>query len=407
MIEKNIRLQPHHSRDLLVGRRSDGRRPKYQPPSQGGGFANVGGGGGGGGGASHDRGGQQHAAQAAAAQRAEADRQTRVAEQAAAERKRVIQAENIRRASELVNRNQTGGVTLGEGMTGVPESIDFATARRLMTQPGWAEDATVYDPYGIKTPSGAFTYDMNYKTSDQGPVTRGGGPDVIPEFVPRKTTTVTGGIPHTEGPIDRIVYEPREGPARTYDPRTDPNALLQRGSGIMGTAKDKATQMAKDFAQRKVMKALGLGAFNPFLGVGSWLLDKFAPGAKAKLTSKFKYTRPKTDTQEEATKKLVKHEPVDRDGQQETTIQEAVAGKKSLGIDFEDIRKKQSIMKTALDEGWYLDNEGRRIQLTDQQKEMLTTYITRIDKYLVDPTAMAAYGGRIDKALGGRSRDIG
>ena len=49
MIEKNIRLQPHHSRDLLVGRRSDGRRPKYQPPSQGGGFANVGGGGGGGG----------------------------------------------------------------------------------------------------------------------------------------------------------------------------------------------------------------------------------------------------------------------------------------------------------------------------------------------------------------------
>ena len=35
MIEKNIRLQPHHSRDLLVGRRSDGRRPKYQPPGYG------------------------------------------------------------------------------------------------------------------------------------------------------------------------------------------------------------------------------------------------------------------------------------------------------------------------------------------------------------------------------------
>ena len=32
MIEKNIRLQPHHARDLLVGRRSDGRRPGYQPP---------------------------------------------------------------------------------------------------------------------------------------------------------------------------------------------------------------------------------------------------------------------------------------------------------------------------------------------------------------------------------------
>ena len=35
MIEKNIRLQPHHARDLLVGRRSDGRRPGYQPPGHG------------------------------------------------------------------------------------------------------------------------------------------------------------------------------------------------------------------------------------------------------------------------------------------------------------------------------------------------------------------------------------
>jgi len=35
MIDKNIRLEPHHSRDLLVGRRSNGRRPKYQPPGHG------------------------------------------------------------------------------------------------------------------------------------------------------------------------------------------------------------------------------------------------------------------------------------------------------------------------------------------------------------------------------------
>jgi len=40
MIEKNIRLQPHHARDLLVGRRSDGRRPGYQPP--GGGATSLG-----------------------------------------------------------------------------------------------------------------------------------------------------------------------------------------------------------------------------------------------------------------------------------------------------------------------------------------------------------------------------
>ena len=174
----------------------------------------------------------------------------------------------------------------------------------------------------------------------------------------------------------------------------------------MGTVKEKATQIAKNLAQQKTMQALGLAKYNPYVGVGSWLLDKFAPGAKAKLTSKFKYTGPKTDTQEEATKELVSRDTRDGDGQQATTIQEAVAGKKSLGIDFEDIRKKQSIMTTALDEGWYLDNEGRRIQLTDKQKMMLTDYISQIDKYLVDPRAMSAYGGRIDKPFTGRSRDI-
>ena len=52
------------------------------------------------------------------------------------------------------------------------------------------------------------------------------------EIKKRGITTVTGGGPHTEGPIDRIVYQPTDLPKRTYDPRTDPNALLQRGSGI-------------------------------------------------------------------------------------------------------------------------------------------------------------------------------
>ena len=103
------------------------------------------------------------------------------------------------------------------------------------------------------------------------------------------------------------------------------------------------------------------------------------------------------------------HEPKG-DGErvaEKTTVEEAVAGKKPLGIDLDELRKKQFIMKNALDEGYYTDNEGRTIQLTDEQKSMLKNYITQIDKYLVDPRAMAAYGGRIDKALGGSSRDIG
>jgi len=50
MIEKNIRLEPHHARDLLVGRRSDGRRPGYQPPGHRDAPSRSTGGGGGGGG---------------------------------------------------------------------------------------------------------------------------------------------------------------------------------------------------------------------------------------------------------------------------------------------------------------------------------------------------------------------
>ena len=109
----------------------------------------------------------------------------------------------------------------------------------------------------------------------------------------------------------------------------------------------------------------------------------------------------------EQKRKKTFHEPKgDGDKQQETTVQETIAGEKPLGVNLEDIRKKQMIMKTALDEGWYMDNQGRKIQLTDKQKMMLTNYITQIDQYLVDPRAMSAYGGRIDKALTGRSRDI-
>jgi hypothetical protein len=424
MIEKNIRLQPHHARDLLVGRRSDGRRPGYQPPGHRDAPSGRGGSGGGGGGG----GGGHHAPSPPSRPAPAPSRPTpsphRDPEPAARVEPRVspvqsvamtggtgltgmtqTQAANVMEASAAVNRDKTGGVTLGEGMTGVPESIDFATARRLMTQPGWAEDATVYDPYGIKTPSGAFTYDMNYKTSDQGPVTRGGGADVIPEFVPRETTTITGGIPHREDPIQKIVYEPREGPARTYDPRTDPNALLKRGSGIMGTVKDKSIQMAKDFATRKAMKALGLGALNPFLGVGSWLLDKFAPGIKTKFASKFK--APGTGTQEKATKKLVSRDTRDGDG-----IQQAVTGGKDVvtesmkqftGTTDEqaEFMKRRNTVQGILDQGSYQGKE-----LTEQQRNSLMNYIEQISKFLVDPMEVA-YGGRIDKPLGGRSRDIG
>ena len=234
------------------------------------------------------------------------------------------------------------------------------------------------------------------------PITSGGGPDVIPAFVPRKTTTVTGGNPFVEDPIQKIVYQPTDLPKRTYDPRTDPNALLQRGSGIMGTVKDKSVQMAKDFATRKAMKALGLTALNPVLGIGSWLLDKFAPGKKAALksnitnllTSKSDDLVGTPDWQGEKKRNKTFHEGKG-DGQQETTVQEAIAGKTSLGADalgLPELQKRMAMLHQLK------QNEDFWNQLTDVQKRNINmammNYFKMIDQYSVKPDE-------------GRRRDIG
>ena len=65
----------------------------------------------------------------------------------------------------------------------------------------------------------------------------------------------------------------------------------------------------------------------------------------------------------------------------------------------------QNKMKAALASGYYTDQDGRQIQLSDEQVNALTQWVTKIDSMLVDPVMMAD-GGRVDKALGGRVRDI-
>jgi hypothetical protein len=271
------------------------------------------------------------------------------------------------------------------------------------------------------TPTAPVVFDdYNYPGIDTGPKR-----DMHDfEIKKRGTTTITGGNPFLEGPYEKkIVYQPTDLPKRDYDPRTDPNALLDRGGifsnfDLKETAKNQATKMIRN----KVMKELGLSALNPFLGIGSWLLGKFAPDKKAAFTEKLKSTVKPTfdkdsllgtaDWQGEKKRTKTFHEGEGGDKQQETTVQEAIAGKgleegqKMLGID--EIKKRHSLLQTTLNNGYYVDNKGRTIQLNDQQKAMLTNYISQIDDYLVnvDTRTMSAYGGRIDKALGGRVRDI-
>jgi hypothetical protein len=84
-------------------------------------------------------------------------------------------------------------------------------------------------------------------------------------------------------------------------------------------------------------------------------------------------------------------------------------GAKTLGL-TDDQRKQyllmQNKMKTALDLGYYTNQQGQVIQLNDQQLDQLQKYIDNLDNILGTVLQSAARGGRIDKALGGRSRDI-
>ena len=73
----------------------------------------------------------------------------------------------------------------------------------------------------------------------------------------------------------------------------------------------------------------------------------------------------------------------------------------------EQYRLAQNKMKAALAEGFYIDKDGKHVDLSEEQINALTQWITKIKDMLIDPMPVgAAEGGRIDKALTGRSRDI-
>ena len=382
----------------LVKKGKGNRRPGYRGdnwggPSYGGSSSRSNGGD-----RSHDRGGGQHQAAAQRATPAPSPHRDDSAERAA---QAAADALNAQRA-EAERANQ------------------LAEARKLMTQPVTV-DVPIKGPELIPGTTGPVTldpYKQNY---------------ISPGLVEIEGGYKTGDYDKlVEAPIDVGFQEALRKQQIATDLRQkqqDPDygqffrqpPVVEKPSGIMGTIKDKSVQMAKDFATRKAMKALGLTAWNPVVGIGSWLLDKFAPGKKAALksnitnllTSKSDDLVGTPDWQGEQKRKKTFHEGKgDGDKQQVTTVQEAVAGKglaegqKMLGID--EIKKRHSLLQTTLNDGYYVDNKGRNIQLNDQQKAMLTDYISQIDKYLVnvDTRTMSAYGGRIDKALGGRSRDI-
>jgi hypothetical protein len=128
---------------------------------------------------------------------------------------------------------------------------------------------------------------------------------------------------------------------------------------------------------------------------------------KSKLTNNFIGTGDNKVATQNQNKKRTFNEPTG-DGnnvQRVSTGKDAVTEsiKKYTGISDTqkaEAFKRKSTVENILKQGSY---QGK--QLTNQQRDQLTKYIAQIEQYLV-PVEMAAHGGRIDKPITGRSRDI-
>ena len=178
--------------------------------------------------------------------------------------------------------------------------------------------------------------------------------------------------------------------------------------GITKTSTDFAKNQAINLAAQKVGLSGVLSFANPLMALYGFLGGGKKDPLRSirKQISKFK--KPDIDTQKESTKKFVKHDPK---GNEEATIAKQVAGgedvvtktaAKFTGMTDEqaEFMKRRKIVQGILDQGSYQGKE-----LTGEDRNNLLNYIEQISKFIVDPMEVA-YGGRIDKALGGRSRDI-
>jgi len=239
-----------------------------------------------------------------------------------------------------------------------------------------------------------------------------------------KTVTYDRGVPFTDTPIKTTVGQ------TLFDPRTSQNALLDRGSGIGGILKGLGTAAASTFLPM-LLPAKAAAAYKMYntAKTASSLAKKFGITDKdvvQTLTSKvldkdiLKQTRkddiPKVADRHPGTGKKKRTTPTDdRDGVNRI-IPETLQSTVSEGTQqyLSDEMKEQYLvaqnkMKAALASGYYTDQDGRQIQLSDEQVNALTQWITKIDdltRQTEQQVMGAADGGRVDKALGGRVRDI-
>ena len=367
MIEKNIRLQPHHSRDLLVGRRSDGRRPGYQPPGGGDPDMSYS--------APSDNGG-----------------------------------------------NDDGGWS---------PSVSYSPPAYTTPSPHRDTAADLMaEATRMEAERKAIESIITGDTDD----TDGRSAAKIQQFVnPRRKEIITHTA-HSDIPVKTIV--PDKKLTTTYGTSvTDPYGVPKESfwdSGIGKALKVGATIVAPPLAgavlPKNLMTALTWGKrahdFSKGKGTAAWLAKK-AGIDPTKLTSNLKSKmladKPKVAEKVWGPQKYLqpKKKTVhtdDNGGANVTqiipeTLQSTVSeGTKMFVTDEqrEQYRLAQNKMKAALAEGFYIDKDGKHVDLSEEQVSALTQWITKINDMLIDPMPVgAAEGGRIDRPLTGRSRDIG
>ena len=397
MIEKNIRLQPHHSRDLLVGRRSDGRRPGYQPP--GGGATSLGSGrdyspsrSSGNGGASHDRGGQQHAAQAATAQAAAA----------------------ANRAAEQIISPHINTLYMKEQQK-IADSLNKQMRESEAQEAAWrAEEDVPLDKRHIKDTQKEIREGIKEL-----------GKDYDPSLTKEQKKQVNAELAAYYGDKPGTKYDLSDfGADKAWGQKK--SGIMSKALGFLGdtaltvfsggsnkalayTAKAiKAKRRYDKIAETAWGKKFGLKKFN-LRDINKDIRKQISkddiPKVAEKVWGPQKYLQPK--------KKTVRK---DDNGRADATqiLPETLQSTVSEGTQMfltdkqrEQYRLAQNKMKAALAEGFYIDKDGKHVDLSEEQINALTQWITRINDLLVDPMPVgAAEGGRIDKALTGRSRDI-
>ena len=403
MIEKNIRLEPHHPRDLLVGRRSDNKRPKYQPP--GGGATSLGsrrdvGGSGSTGGNDRDpnRGWQTYAipeaptapvVTTAKAPPSILSRPDPVVTTAVAPPSILSRPDPVvttAKAPPSILSKPDPVVTTAKA----PPSI---LARDKVVPPsmlGGAEDALWTPPikdivdFGddaraqhLQTIQEKAVINWNNKTEREKEEQQEKWDAAESKVKLQKE----GSIWKTLGNLALAMIVPALLPAE-----------LARGYNLYKTA-SKASAFAKKIGLTE-QDAVQYVKNNLLKGKDLTSLVAGDQNVIAKNMTKFSGKGDQADSNEEYTEKIVQAVDVKPTDQITNEQRQKITG-------------QLNYVQKILQQGYFMDAQGRRQELTEDHRRQLSDFMNQADAYL-NPyrDKKVAHGGRIDKALEGRNRYI-